>query len=335
MVDISTEEEISYINLYKTLKKLIYVYIRYWKLLFTILIIGFFIGYLISLKIDPTYTSAVKFVVNDKKPRSLNNTFVNSLGFDLNLIEDLRIYESTYFIDLLKSRKIIQKTLLKTTTYKNSKLTFFDLFIKDNKVNNSNKILFIDNDRNTLTRKKDSLLSNVSNNIIENLLSVELCNSNKNIFIAEMKSKDEFFSVNFLNSIFDVVLDDYKKMKLNNIDILNQRIDTLKNETIKLLKINTNQSFKNIDLFNNKIDENSLEIDLNIRILKELSEQLEISKINLINSSQLIQVIDNTIPPLPNERINKIYLIIISGLLIHFLSFVIILLCPIFKKIFS
>ena len=112
MVEISSEEEISYINLYKTLKKLIYVYKKYWKFLITILLIGSFFGYFLSLNIDPNYTSTVKFIVKDKKPISLNNTFVNSLGFDLNLVEDLRIYEGTYFIDLLKSRKIIQKTLL-------------------------------------------------------------------------------------------------------------------------------------------------------------------------------------------------------------------------------
>ena len=209
------------------------------------------------------------------------------------------------------------------------------MYSTDNEADNSNKILFVYNDINTLTRKKDSLLSNVSSDIIENLLSVELSSSNKNIFIAKMKSKDQFLSINFLNTIFDVVLDDYKKMKLNNIDILNQRIDTLKNATIKLLKNNTNQSYNNIEIFKNKIDENSLEIDLNIKILKELSEQLEISKINLINSSQLIQVIDNSVPPLPNEKINKIYLILISGILANFLSFTIILLCLKFKKIFS
>lgn len=303
------KETISLVDFFEGFKSLIYLFLRFWKLLFFITILGSCVGFLFSSSSDSIYRSEIKFIVHEQRPKTLTNSFANNLGFDLNLVEDLNIFERNTLIDVLKSRDVIQKSLLKSVKYKNKQIKFIDLF---RKLYHKEFDLAQLNKQSSL-RKKNIILSIAYNIIVNEFLTIDYYKPNRNILIAELKTKNEFFSINFLSKIFEIVLDDYKHMKIKNIKVLENRIKTLKNETNELIKINGNYQSLKSDPLNFNYQGHNLDIDLNMRILKELSEQFEIAKINILNSSRLIQVIDQKPSPLEDEKSSSIYSIVIFG----------------------
>jgi hypothetical protein len=193
------------------------------------------------------------------------------------------------------------------------------------KSNNKSKNLFpVNSFRDLFSRKQNSLLSMMYNDIAGNKLSVYRSNDNEEIFIAEMKSEYEDFSIRFLNSIFDVISSDFRSMKLKNLNSLKIQIDSLNFVSNKMLmnKKNANYDFYKSNELNYNSDD--LELDLNIKILAKLKEQFEISKLNLTNDSELIQIIDSPITPLPDLKISRNTFVVFFGILFGILTIILI-----------
>lgn len=322
MIDSELSEEISLNDFLLKFKRFSVLILKKWKLIFLVVLFGSLIGYIFSLFITPSYRAESKFLVKDYRPTSINGALASSLGFDINMIEDSRIYSNNTFIDLFKSRKVIENSLLKSFKHKNRQITFADYYIKlyglNKKTTNKYINLFpVKADRNQFSRRQDSILNIIYNNVICNNLSIKRFDKNQSLFIAEVKSIKEDFSINFLGSIFEVILNDFKLMKTKNINVLKQRVDSLKQETNTLLikKQSSTLLTDKTNLFFSETDKYDLDFDLNIKLLTKLTEQLEISKLNLFSDSQLIQIVDSSSRPLTDERTSSIFIILISGII--------------------
>ena len=338
MIDNKMDDKLSIYELLLKINNLIIYLLKKWKVIVLFCLIGCIIGYFFSVKNDSIYKAEIKFIVKDDKPSSLNSAFASSLGFDLNPIEDSMIYSSEIFTEIFQSRRVIEKSLLKTFIFKNKEITLADYYLNQilsnyNSFSNSTLFFLKKDNRNLFSRHQDSLLNLIYKNIISNHLTIEKLNDNDKIFTAQLSSKNEEFSIRFLNSIIGVISDDFKFMKMRNITLMTQRIDSLKLETKKMLEyknINNSQILRP-DLKYYLSDKDELDIDLNLKILTKLTEQLEILKLNLINDSQLIQVIDSPVRPLPDLKTDRKFSILLFG----FLSGLIVVIAIVLSKSLS
>lgn len=302
------------------------------KLILFFILLGFIIGIAYSYFSKDLFIAQYKFLIKDDRPKSLNGALASSFGFDINAIDDLNLYQSNNFPDLLKSRKVIENSLLKTVKKNNRVVTFadlyFNLFFSKSEINQKNYLFPAQLRRDLFSRNQDSVFNLIYRDIVDNRLTIVRDKKNQNVFIAEFNSESEFFSINFLNTIFDVVLEDYLALKSSNIKLLQDRILDLKKETnVMLNSTNSSTNFisrLNFDFF--KSNEYNLELDLKIKILNNLTEQLEISKLNFLNNYQLIQTIDNPTIPLIRKKFNGLIVVFLSGFMFGLFSILYILL---------
>ncbi len=57
----------------------------------------------------------------------------------------------------------------------------------------------------------------------------------------------------------------------------------------------------------------NIDLELNMKILAILNEQLETYKLNILNDSQLIQIIDSPSYPLPDLKKSRLFFIMLFG----------------------
>jgi hypothetical protein len=314
MIESKVSEGISLYELFLKSKEAPTLIIKKWKLIFLFIISGAIFGYIVFTFSDSKFKAHSKFLIKEQKPLTLSSAFNSSLGFGFNLIEDSKIYSNNSFIELFQSRRIVEKSLLKTINFNNEEITLADCYLKLYALNcNSNptnkKLYPINSKRDLFSRNQDSVLSLIYDYIIDNNLNIEKIKNNQTIFNAEITSKNEQFSIKLLGSIIEVILEDYRLMKIRNLNLIKQRVDSLRLETNKMLLDNKFNN-SNITKKNDSIIYN-IDFDLNMQILNKLTEHLEIYKINLISDSELIQFIDNTSRPLLDQRISKSFLMTI------------------------
>jgi hypothetical protein len=322
MIESKVSEGISLYELFLKSKEVPTLIIKKWKLIFLFIILGAFFGYIVHTFSDSKFKAQTKFLIKEQKPLTLSSAFNSSLGFGFNLIEDSKIYSNNSFIELFQSRRIIEKSLLKTIYFNNEELTLADCYLKlyglNTSTNSITKNFFpINSNRDLFSRNQDSILSLINDYIIDNNLSIDRIKNNQNIFNAEITSKNEQFSINLLSSIIETILEDYRLMKIRNLNLIKQRVDTLRIQTNKMLlnnRFNNSHTIKNNDTIIYNID-----FDLNMQILNKLTEHLEIYKINLLSDTELIQFIDSTARPLLDQRISKVFLITIFSVFFGFI----------------
>jgi hypothetical protein len=241
----------------------------------------------------------------------------------------------------MHSRSLIEKTLLSTININKKNTSFADFYIdmkdlrkdwlNNDKFKHLTKIYFpINANRSNFSFYQDSILSTIYNSIIKDHLSIVNKDKKNSIVTVEIKSKNEYFSKYFCESLVKNVSDFYiitkSKKASTNLDILQMQADSLKKElnhevssvsysTDNIFNINPSKSFKKISITNHQIN-----VQINTIILTQLLTNLEIAKINLRKETPLFQIIDTPIFPLKKEKSSKLYALIFGGLLGGFLS---------------
>lgn len=341
MINDNINGEISLSKIYDKYSRLLKLIIISRRLILLFIVVGFLSGFIYSLFTQDLYVAEYKFLIKEDRPKSLNNVFASSLGFDLKPIEDLSIYQTNTFSDLFESRNVIEKSLLKTVEINNELITFADLYcklsIQKNDLKKYKNRFPVESKRHSFSRDQDSILNLIYSDIVVNRLSVGRDKKNENIFVAELNSRSEFFSIKFLSVIFDVILDDYMSMKSRNIKLIEVRVVDLKSEINELLK-NKHLSQNSISRFNYdflKSSEYDLEIDLKVKMLSELTTQLEISKLNFANNYQFIQIIDSPNNPLPVKKTSRVTFIFLGGFLFGILAILLIFLKINLERVFN
>lgn len=263
------------------------------------------IGFIYSYKKVDLYVAELTFTVESDKPMYLGGSLASILGFDLGGTNESGVFSSYNIIELFKSRRMVEKVLLQTTPYKQT--TFAENYCENHNIKINNSIpSFLK--RETSSRQKDSILNLIYNDINKNYLKIEGLNSKSSIIKLEMRSRNESFAKHFIETLVKVVSNDYnelktKKSKLNMIAIQNQ-VDSvrmvLKN---KLISVGNTENSKM----------NTIEIEINSKLLLELVKQSELSKIAVRKDAPLIQVMDNPKTPLKLEHINNFKYLILGG----------------------
>ena len=348
------EDEISLKELILKIKDWYRFLLSKWIVLVAAGIIGGAIGVGYAFMQKPTYTASLSFALEDEKSGGggLSGALglASSLGIDLGTSAG-GAFSGANLIELMKSRKIVEKALLNPITVNGKTQSLAQYFINFNELNKNwnekptlkNIVFDVDADRSKYTLQQDSILGNLYATIAgtNGLLSVAQKDKKISIISIEVKSTDELFSKAFTESIAQEVSSYYIEIKSKkarqNMEILQHQTDSIRaelNGAITGVAAAADNTFGlNPAMMVRKSPGTRRQVDVqaNTAILTQLVTNLEMAKVSLRKETPLIQVIDKPILPLKKDKVGKLKSLLLGGFLAGFLTALIL----VFKKLFA
>lgn len=317
-----SEEEISLKELIQKLMNWV-LYLKFkWKIIFIASVIGGLIGFIYSLVKLPVYTASLTFALEEKSTTGGAgfSSIASSFGINLGGGEG-GAFTGDNIIELMKSRLLIEKTLLTKSIFNKREDFIINRYIAFNKLNEKwaespvlTNLKFDTSNRIVYTRAQDSVLGVIQNNILNELLEVTKIDKKLSIISVKVKSKDEIFAKLFCEYLVKNVTDFYIETKVGksrkNIQLLESRVDSVKSELDNAMYGRASFSDQNLGLIRQSAALPKLKQEMRIQMLGtmygELVKNLEFSKLALMREEPLIQIIDMPIFPLQKDSLGKI-----------------------------
>ena len=304
----------------------------------------FLIGVITAISTETKYNAELTFVVEAEKGGSslgAMSGIASQFGFDIDGGKSATFSQSN-ILELLKSRGVIENTLLQNIKVNGKEDLFIEHYLELNKVKES----WLENDdfdgvsyHDKSTFIHDSISGGIWKSIIENKLIVELESDESNIITLSYLSVNDEFAKGFVESLIGEMSKMYISHQTaqanNTLDFLQNRADSVFSELETAEK-----DFARIKDINQRIVKASgrlkeLQLMRRIEVLNamylEIVKNLELSKITLLNQTPIINIIDEPILPLEEDKKSKT----LAGLLIGFLGGFLSLCFFIFSKLFK
>jgi uncharacterized protein involved in exopolysaccharide biosynthesis len=352
------QDEISLKELILKIKDWYHFLLTKWVTIVTAGMIGgaICLGYAFFTK--PDYIANLNFVVEDEKQGGVGGLsgalgLASSLGIDLGTSAG-GAFSGANLMELMKSRKIVEKALLNPITINGKTLSLAQHFINFNELEKEwNKkpklkgiVFTTGGDRSKYTLQQDSILGVLYQEFAgidggEGLLTVAQKDKKISIISIEVKSTNELFSKAFTESIAQEVSEYYIEIKSKkakqNVEILQHQTDSIRAELngaiVGVAAAADNTFGLNPAMMVRKTPGTRRQVDVqaNTAILTQLVTNLEMAKVSLRKETPLIQVIDKPILPLKKEKVGKLKALILGSFLAGFLTVLVLIL----KKLFA
>ena len=307
-----------------------------WKIIFLAGIIGGLLGLGYSFTKKTIYTAKLSFALEEKGNMSGSGLASVAAQFGLGGIggSEGGVFSGGNMIELLKSRFLIEKTLLSTVSINGKSDLLLNRYIRFNKLDkkwakkkNLANLKFTNADRTKFTLQQDSVLGVISNGLIKNNIAVAQQDKKLSIINVVFASTDEIFAKVFSEKLIETVTDFYIETKTKksraNILILQNRADSVQRELNAALYGRAQFGDKNMGLIRQQAAVPKLKQEMRVQMLGalygELVKNLEFAKLTLMREEPLVQIIDQPILPLPRARLGKLKAMVLGGFLFGFL----------------
>ena len=319
--------EIIIVDLIKQGKDAFSFLLKKWKVILLISFVFALIGIVRTWLEDPKYTAEMTFVAESDKSGGLGGyaSIAAQFGFDIGGGGGGAFAEDN-LVELLKSRKLIDKTLL--SRYDNN--LFIDQYIVNHKINKGwekdsvmSKAQFGSIANGDYNRKRDSIFNAIADGIVKNQLDVDKVDKKLDIIYIKMTDVDMLFAKRFTEKLADNAIrfyTEYKTQKnLANVQILQRQTDSVKNmlfgginDVASINDLNVNPIKQTLRTSGQK---KQVDLQVNSALYTELLKNLELAKLNLRKETPLIQIIDTPKLPLKNEKKGRLYMGVIFAFL--------------------
>lgn len=311
-----------------------------WVIILVAGIVGGLVGLFYAFNKKPVYNAEFSFALEvDQSAGGLSGALglASQFGFDMGGNAG-GAFEGDNLLALMKSRSIVENTLLSTAEINGKSKTLVEHYIDFNKLREGWKeqkelvnIRFLPNaDRSKFTLKQDSLLGKFHEALIENNLVVEKLDKKLSIITVKVTSENELFSKYFTEFLVKNVSDFYVQTKTKkatlNLQLLQHQTDSVRKELNSAISgvatstdINPNPNPSRMVL---RVPSQRRQVDVqaNQAILTELIKSLELARVSLRRETPFIQAIDKPVLPLEKERLGKLKALIIGGVIGGFLT---------------
>ncbi len=311
-----------------------------WKLIIGIATIGGIIGFVYATFQNPTYSATTTFVLEEEKGGGgLGGAMglASSFGFDLGGGGG-GLFTSANIIELMKSRLVVEKTLLNPVQVAGKEISLVDYYIQINELKEGwakkpalINISFPANaDRTKFSLEQDSILHVISKKLTVESLTIGQKDKKASIISLTVKTENEIFSKLFCEQLLKETSDFYietksKKARLN-VDVLQKQADSIRNElnsAITGVAVASDNVYNLNPAFNVRSapsKRKQVDVQANTAILTQLVAQLELSKVSLRKEIPLVQSVDRPILPLEKEKLGRIKSFILGGFLAGFIT---------------
>jgi len=324
-----------------------------WKIIVLAGSIGAILGLGYSLTKKPIYTATLTYALEDGKPAGGGlGSLASSFGLDFGSAgSNSGAFAGANLMELFKSRAMVEQTLLAPVIQNNKTISLAEMYIQDQKWREKweknpalkNIIFLPDTDKTKFTRVQDSIFGVIYSDISKNALTVDQKDKKVAIGTITMKGTNEYFAQQFNLALTQTVTNFYietkSKRAKENMDILIRQTDSIRGElngAITGVAVANDNTFGLNPALNVKrvpSARRQVDVQANTAILNEIVKQTELAKVTLRKETPLIQVIDQPILPLPNEKFGKVRGILFGGILAGFLTVLGLILRRVFKEL--
>jgi LPS O-antigen subunit length determinant protein (WzzB/FepE family) len=328
-VQMNSDDEVSLKDLILKVGEIWKYLLSKWKIIVIIGISSAALGLVYSIFKTPEYNATLSFSVIEKSSQGGLSALAGQFG--LGSSSD-GVFSGNNMIELLQSRNLIERTLLSEVEINGRRCRLIEYYRELNPPEEDDAISQtisypLDVDRELFTREQDSLLYNLNKTITTDKLSIDKKAKDINIINVSFLNEDELFAKLFTEKLIAIVSEFYIQTKTKNIttnlDKMEIRADSARQEYEKALAEqakfedeNQNPSKRLLMVERQKIQ---TRVQLTGTTYVELVKNIEILKLDLIQQTPLIQVIDAPIMPLEIERLGKLKGIILGGFIGGFL----------------
>jgi hypothetical protein len=346
------EDEIS-------LKELILKSQEWWKYLLNkwlVILIAGLIGGALGLTYafikKPIYTAETTFVLEEGDGSGGIGQYAglaSMIGIDLGGGGG-GIFKGDNILELYKSRRMIQETLLSIDTFDGKKQSLIERYIEFNKLRegwykkpNLSDLHFERTQK--FTRIQDSVIGKFVDIIGGGMLEVTKPDKKLSIISVKVQSGDELFAKSFADNIVNKVNAFYvntkTKKSLENLAILQNQADSVRqvlNASIGGVAAavdanpNLNPAFQKLRVSSQR---KQIDVQASGAVYQEVVKNLELAKISYRNEKPLIQVIDEPVFPLKRDKLGKAKGILLGGIIFGFLVIVVLLLRKTLKNMLA
>ncbi len=347
-------DEISLKELLQKAQKWYSYLVSQWKIILLVGIVGAALGLTYSFIKKPVYTATLSFALEDEK--SGGGGLGGALGLASSFGIDLggsggSIFTGSNLTELFKSRTMVEETLLTPVTVNGKVISLAEMYIQNNEWRDSwsdnpkfkNIQFFPSSNRNHFTRVHDSILGVIYQKLSKDALSVGQKDKKIAIITMDVNSNDELFSLYFCEALARQVgkfyVDTKSKKARMNMETLERQTDSIRrelNSAITGVAVANDNTFGLNPAMNVRRAPSArrqVDVQANTAILTELVKQSELAKVTLRKETPLIQVIDKPILPLPKEQLGRVKAILVGGVVLVFLTILVLIFRKILKDI--
>jgi uncharacterized protein involved in exopolysaccharide biosynthesis len=337
-------DEISLKELIQKIQEWIAYLKTQWKLIIAIAALGGITGFIYASFQKPTYLATTTFVLEEDKGGGggLGGAMglASSFGFDLGGGGG-GLFTSSNIIELMKSRLVVEKTLLNPVQIAGKEISLADYYIQINEL--KSKVIFpVNADRTKFSLQQDSILQKISASLIKNNLVIAQKDKKVSIISLTVKTENELFSKLFCEQLLKETSDFYietksKKSRLN-VDLLQYQADSIRaelNGAITGVAAASDNVFNLNPAYNVKKTPSTrrqVDVQANTAILTQLVAQLELSKVSLRKETPLVQLIDRPILPLEKDKVGRLKSLELGGFFGGFLTMLYLIFARMYKK---
>ncbi|HWK57543.1 MAG TPA: hypothetical protein VNQ80_09405 [Parapedobacter sp.] len=335
------DNEASTRDLILSIRNWLHYLVSKWLILIVVGVLGGIVGLGYALIYPKNYMATTTFVLEGGDGRSNLAQYAGMaamVGIDLGTNAG-GLFEGDNILELYKSRRMLAQTLL-SPTFSDSTELLIERYITFNNIKKSwgknPELLSIDfrQDPNELNatnrRQRDSILTEFTNVIKEDFLRVDKPDKKLSIIQVQVTSPDEVFSKAFNENLVRRVNDFYiqtkTKKSTDNIEILQHKVDSVRaameGAIYSAAKVSDATPNLNPTRQAQRVvpaQEAQFSAESNRVMLTQLLQNLELTKMNLLQEQPLIQLVDQPVYPLAVNRVGKIMGILVGGFLAVFL----------------
>lgn len=345
-------DEISLKELIQKIQEWIAYLKTQWKIIVGIAALGGIIGFVYASFQKPNYLATTTFVLEeDKGGGGLGGAMglASSFGFDLGGGGG-GLFSSSNIIELMKSRLVVEKTLLNPVQVAGKELSLADYYIQINDLRKgwsekpaiSNINFPVNADRTKFSLEQDSILYGISYGLTKSNLTIAQKDKKASIISLTVKTESELFSKLFCEQLLKETSDFYietksKKSRLN-VDILQRQADSIRaelNSAITGVAAASDNVYNLNPAYNVKKTPGTrrqVDVQANTAILTQLVAQLELSKVSLRKETPLVQLIDRPILPLEKDKVGRLKSLVLGGFLAGFLTVLYLVFGQLYRK---
>ena len=345
-------DEISLKELIQKIQEWIAYLKTQWKLIVGIVAFGGIVGFVYASFQKPTYLATSTFVLEEDKGGGGAVGLASSLGLDLGGGGG-GLFTSSNIIELMKSRLVVEKTLLNPVQVAGKEISLADYYIQINELKEgwSKKPALTDInfpfniDRTKFSLEQDSILQLMFESLTKENIVIAQKDKKVSIFSLSVKTESELFSKFFCEQLLKETSDFYietksKKARLN-VDILQHQTDSIRaelNNAITGVATASDNVYNLNPAYNVKKTPGTrrqVDVQANTAILTQLVAQLELSKVSARKETPLIQLIDRPILPLNNEKPGRLQYFLLGCILAGFLTLLYLIVRRLFRNMFN
>ena len=322
-----------------------------WKILLLLLVVGGVCGYLYASFRKTLYIAECTFVLEEgggSSGASGGYSVLASLaGVDLGNSSGL--FQGDNIIQLYKSRLMIEKTLLTPASFNGKNELLIDRFIEMNKLRkawDSNPVtrhLSFNIPKEKFTTIHDSIINVIVFNLNQSYLYVDKPDKKLSIISVRINAPDPLFAKAFTEAIVSNVNSFYiqtkTKSSLQNLRLFQRQADSIRAVLASSVRGSASALDANPDpnpalqVLRVRSQNHQIDIQSNSAIYAEAVKNLEVARGSLQRETPLIQLIDQPVLPLPNDRISRLKSLISGAIIAGILGLIVLTTRRIYNKI--